>query len=217
MARIVGPLYWFGHFLFRVLFRLLGKWEVGGLENVPATGGAVIAPNHCSYLDPPVAGCGLRRPTYFMGKKELFRVPVLGFLIRRTGCFPVDRDKQDREAIRFALEILRAGSLLTLFPEGTRSPDGTLQPASGVGAALIASRAGVPIIPAYIRGTRKAYGPGAKWVHRADISLTYGAPIPTVQADGQRARKDELTDLTQRVMAAIAELGAEPPAQGAKV
>ncbi len=202
------PLYYFGRFLFRVLFRLLGRWEVYGHENIPVTGGAVIAANHCSYLDPPVAGSGLKRPTYFMGKKELFAVPILGWLIRRTGCFPVDRDKQDKEAIRVAVSLLKSGNLLCMFPEGTRSPDGTLQPPSGVGVALVASRAGVPIIPTLIRGTYQAYPTGAKFVRRADISVTYGRPIETTSPDGQKAHKQELLALTDGVMAEIARLQA---------
>jgi len=212
MTRIWRPLYYLGHFLFTQLFRLLGRWQIAGGENIPPTGGAVIAPNHCSYLDPGVVGCGLKRPTYFMGKKELFRVPILGSLIRRTGCFPVDRDKQDKEAIRMALSVLRDGNLLCMFPEGGRSPDGTLQQASGVGVALVASRAGVPIIPAVIRGTERAHPPGARFVHRASISITFGRPIETALPDGQKANKAQLAELTRRVMSEIARMQAEPPA-----
>ncbi len=209
MTTVWRPLYWLGYSLFKTLFRLLGRYEVHGLENVPTAGGAVIAGNHCSYLDPPVVGCGLKRPTYFMGKKELFEVPVLGWLIRRTGCFPVDRDKQDKEAIRMALSVLKGGNVLVMFPEGTRSPDGTLQPPSGVGVALVASRAGVPIIPVAVRGTYQAYPPGAKFVHRANISVTYGRPIETARPEGQKAHKEELVALTDRVMAEIAGMQAE--------
>ncbi len=212
MTRMWRPLYYLGYFFFTLLFRLLGRWEVRGQENIPPTGGAVIAPNHCSYLDPPVVGCGLKRPTYFMGKKELFRVPVLGSLIRRTGCFPVDREKQDKEAIRMALNVLRSGNLLCMFPEGARSPDGTLQEASGVGVALVASRAGAPIIPAVIRGTDRAYPPGAKFLHRANISVTFGRPIETALPEGQKAKKDQLIELTQRVRSEIARMQTEPPA-----
>ena len=212
MTRIWRPLYYFGHFLFTQLFRLLGRWQTAGQENIPPTGGAVIAPNHCSYLDPPVVGCGLKRPTYFMGKKELFKVPILGWLIRRTGCFPVDRDKQDKEAIRMALRVLRDGDLLCMFPEGTRSPDGTLQEAIGVGVALVASRAGVPIIPAVIRGTERAYPPGARFVHWANISITFGRPIETALPDGEKANKEQLAELTRRVMSEIARMQAELPA-----
>lgn len=210
MTRIVKPLYWFGHFLFSTLFRLLGRWRVYGREHVPETGGAVIAANHTSYLDPPVVGCSLRRECYYMGKKELFNVPLLGAAIRRTGCFPVDRDHPDKDVIRFAVNLVKNGNLLCIFPEGGRSPDGRLRvEEAGIGPALIANRAGVPIIPAYIRGTFESYPVGGKFPRRADISITYGPPIDATASGGGKASKAELQEITQRIMAAIERLAHE--------
>jgi len=212
MTRIVPPLYWLGHFLSTTLFRLLGKWRVYGRENVPETSGAVIAANHTSYLDPPVVGGGLRRPCYYMGKKELFGVPILGAAIRRTGCFPVDRDHPDTKVIRFAVELLKQGNLLCIFPEGGRSPDGRLMvEEAGIGPALIANRAGVPIVPAYIRGTFKSYPMGGRFPKRTNISITYGEPISAAAPGGGKASKAELQEITGRVMAAIASLGSQGP------
>jgi len=207
VTRIVPTLYWFGHFLSTTLFRLLGKWRVYGRENVPSVGGAVIAANHTSYLDPPVVGVGLRRPCFYMGKKELFDVPFLGWAIRRTGCFPVDRDHPDTKVIRFAVDLLKQGNLLCIFPEGGRSPDGKLMvEEAGIGPALIANRAGVPVIPAYIEGTFKSYPTGGKLPRRANISITYGEPLDAASAEGGKASKAELQEITTRVMAAIAQL-----------
>jgi 1-acyl-sn-glycerol-3-phosphate acyltransferase len=207
MARIVGPLYWLGRNLFCLLFRLLGKWRVYGRENVPQVGGAIIAANHTSYLDPPIVGGGLNRPCYYMGKKELLQMPILGFLVRRTGCFPVDRDHPDRRVIRFAVDLLKSGNLLCIFPEGGRSPDGRLMvEEAGLGPALIANRAGVPIIPAYIRGAFEAYPVGARCPRRSNISVTYGKPIGTNPPTGAKADKAYLQELTRQVMEAIAAL-----------
>jgi 1-acyl-sn-glycerol-3-phosphate acyltransferase len=207
MTRMVKPLYWLGHLLSRTLFRLLGRWRVYGRENVPATGGAVIAANHISYLDPPVVGSGLTRECYYMGKRELFKVPILAPLIRRVGCFPVDRDHPDTKVIRFAVDLLKAGNLLCIFPEGGRSPTGELMvEEAGIGPALIANRAGVPIIPAYIEGTFKSYPMGGKFPRRANISITYGKPIETVPPGGAKASKAELQEITSRLMAEIARL-----------
>ncbi len=215
MTRIVPPLYWLGHFLSTTLFRLLGKWRVYGRENVPTTGGAVIAANHTSYLDPPVVGGGLRRPCYYMGKKELFDVPVLGAAIRRTGCFPVDRDHPDTKVIKFAVELLKQGNLLCIFPEGGRSPTGKLMvEEAGIGPALIANRAGVPIIPAHIRGTFESYPTGGKFPKRANISVTYGRPIDTAAEGGGKASKAELQEITNRLMAEIGRLGEQDPGVG---
>ena len=208
MPRIFGPVYYVGHLLSRALFRLLGHWQVHGRENVPQTGGAVIAANHVSYLDPPAVGSGLKRNCYYMGKKELFRIPIFAPLIRLCGCFPVDRDKQDKAAVRAAVNLLKEGNLLAIFPEGGRSPDGTLQEA-GIGAALIANRAGVPIVPAVVRGTYEALPTGAKWLRRADVSVTYGEPMPSTSPDGKKANKERLQEITDRLMAEIGRLQAE--------
>ncbi len=89
-------LYYLGRALFRAVFQVLCRWEVEGRENVPSSGGLILAPNHLSYLDPPLAGSAVRRPVYFMAKRELFSVPVLGWLIRRTHAFPVSRGAADR-------------------------------------------------------------------------------------------------------------------------
>ncbi len=208
MPRIFGPVYFLGHRLSRMVLRLLGRWEVHGRENVPQTGAAVIAANHVSYLDPPTVGAGLTRYCYYMGKKELFRIPIFAQLIRLCGCFPVDRDKQDKRAVRAALQLLKEGNLLVIFPEGGRSPDGTLQEA-GIGAALIANRAGVPIVPAVVRGTYQALPQGAKWLRRADVSVTYGEPMSSASPDGKKANKERLQQITDRLMAEIARMQAE--------
>ncbi len=208
MPRIFGPVYFLGHRLSRAVFRLLGRWEAHGQENVPQTGAAVIAANHVSYFDPPAVGAGLDRYCYYMGKKELFRIPIFAQLIRLCGCFPVDRDKQDKRAVRAAVQLLKEGNLLVIFPEGGRSPDGALQEA-GIGAALIANRAGVPIVPAVIRGTYQALPQGAKWPRRADISVTYGEPMSSESADGKKANKERLQEITDRLMAEIARMQAE--------
>jgi 1-acyl-sn-glycerol-3-phosphate acyltransferase len=208
MPRICGPVYYLGHLLSRTVFRLLGCWEVHGRENVPPTGGAVIAANHVSYLDPPAVGAGLKRNCYYMGKKELFRIPVFAQLIRLCGCFPVDRDKQDKQAVRTAVQLLKEGNLLAIFPEGGRSRDGRLQEA-GIGAALIANRAGVPIVPAVVRGTYQALPTGARWPRRADVSVTYSRPMSSASPDGKKANKERLQEITDRLMAEIARMQAE--------
>ena len=208
MARIFRPLYWLGKTLAIILCKLLGKWRVYGAENVPETGGVVIAPNHASYLDPPVAGAGFRRYSYFMGKKELFKVPIFGTIIRNVGCFPVDRQGQDRKAVKFAIQVLKDGNPLVIFPEGGRTRDGELQEA-GIGAALLANRAGVPVVPAYIKGTRKAYPKVIGIPRRADISVTYGKPISTDAPEGGKAGKARLREITDEVMSAIACMKAE--------
>jgi len=120
-----------------------------GAENIPASGGVIIAPNHASYGDPPLIGASMTRPLYFMAKKELFDVPVLGALIRRTNAFPVSRGRQDIASVRFAGELLKDGRPLLIFPEGTRSKTGSFGKARP-GVAMIACHAQVPVVPVRI-------------------------------------------------------------------
>jgi len=186
--------------------RLLGGWRVHGHDNVPEQGGAVIASNHLSFMDPPVVGSALRRRTYYFAKAELF-VPIVGWVIRKCYAFPVERGGADTTAAKHAIRLLRAGELLTLFPEGTRSRDGKLQELS-TGGALLASRAGVPIIPCALRGTDLLLPIGARFLHRGKVTVSFAPPIDSLQY-GEKPGKRELELLTQQLSEAILGLQAE--------
>jgi 1-acyl-sn-glycerol-3-phosphate acyltransferase len=149
-------LFRFGRFLFRVMFKILGRWHIEGTDNIPKTGGAIIAPNHTSFFDPPLAGSAMRRPLNFMAKEELFNVPILGFLIKRTNAFPVKRGVQDLSAMRRAFSLLKEGRLLLMFPEGTRSKDAKIGRARA-GAGMVACNMQVPLIPVKIENTHKIF------------------------------------------------------------
>jgi 1-acyl-sn-glycerol-3-phosphate acyltransferase len=188
-------------------WRLYGGWRVDGQEHVPAEGGAVIAPNHISYFDPPAVGCSLKRRTYYMAKSELFKNPLFGGIIRRCYAFPVERGAADRTAIRQAIGVVQSGELLVVFPEGGRSPDGTLQEGD-IGAALIAARGGVPIIPCALYGTDKALPRKAIFLHPHRVHVSFGAPITIEAESGERAGKRELQEATDKLMASIAAMQA---------
>jgi 1-acyl-sn-glycerol-3-phosphate acyltransferase len=206
VRRWTWPHYHLGALGTRNLCRLLGGFSVHGRENIPASGGALICPNHISYFDPPVVGTALPRRTYFMAKKELFHNPVFGSVIRKCYAFPVDRESTDRESIRHAIDLLRQGELLIIFPEGQRSPDGSLQPA-GIGPALIASRAGVPIVPCAVKETDIVLPRSAKRLHRGRIQVDFGPPLNPVDfGDGGRLDKDQLRALTEAVMQSIEQM-----------
>jgi 1-acyl-sn-glycerol-3-phosphate acyltransferase len=153
VRRWTWPHYYASSWLSGFFMKIMGGFKVRGREHLPRKGGALVCANHISYLDPPGLGAAvLPRRSYYFAKKELFSNPIFGFFLRKHYAFPVDRGSMDREAIRHAIEVLRKGELLVLFPEGGRSPDGSLQPGN-IGPALIASKAGVPIIPAAIKET----------------------------------------------------------------
>lgn len=141
--------------------RLSFSLRIEGLENVPAEGGALIVSNHLHNLDPIILTAVFPRPVQFMAKKEVFPVPVFGWIARQAGAFPVDRGGADRAAIRKAEALLAQGSLVGIFPEGTRSTTGGLQPPFP-GSALLALRSGAPIVPTAIFGSETLPFNGAK-------------------------------------------------------
>ena len=134
----------------RVLYRV----RVIGGDRVPKAGGFVLAPSHRSMMDIPFAAIVTTRRIRFMGKEALFRVPVLGTLFSWLGGFPVARDGTDRKAVRDSVAMLEAGEVLCVYPEGTRQHGPKIQPLQP-GAAYLALRAGVPILPIGIAGSEE--------------------------------------------------------------
>jgi 1-acyl-sn-glycerol-3-phosphate acyltransferase len=199
--------------LVRGLFRLFGGFRVSGLEHVPAAGGAILAPNHRSWADPPAMRCVIRRSCWFMGNDFLFRIPVLGKLIPLYGAFPVERGKLDREALRIAEGHLKDGDLVCVFPEGGTTVTGWLFPFEG-GVALMALRTGMPIVPVGITGTDKVL-PMVRPVpryHRGGVTVTFGPPIHPDEIDPSLPRRERVDLLTQRLYEAVAAL--LPPEYG---
>src|SRR5690554_6131673 len=119
MKEMFNILYKSAALLFRLFFKIFCRWEIRGRENIPETGRLVIMANHITYLDPPIIGALIKRRTHFMAKKELFRVPVLGYLLKKIGQIPVKRGSPDRSALKQALAILEEEKVLGIFPEGT--------------------------------------------------------------------------------------------------
>jgi 1-acyl-sn-glycerol-3-phosphate acyltransferase len=204
-------LFYFGRALFRLFFRSFCRWQVQGRENIPATGGAILAPNHISHLDPPLVGAASPRPVYFMAKRELFSVPLLGKIIRRTHAFPVSRDRPDREALKRAYQLLAAGELLVMFPEGTRSLDGRLQ-APEAGFAMIAAKARVPVIPIALIGANRVLPKGSIFARPGKIKVRIGAPICYDASLTGGEGRASLRRFAEQVMQAVGQM--LPPEMG---
>lgn len=186
-------------FLFRLLFLTVFRWKVEGEENIPAYGGAIIAPNHISLWDPPLMGAALSRRIHFMAKEELFSYPVFSWIITQLKAFPVKRGAADRNAIRTAVTLLEQGELVGLFPEGTRGKNGILGPAEP-GVLMIAVKANVPIIPVAIIGTNQV---GRFPILFPRFIVRFGKPLTVPQ--GKLSREE--TEVQGRlVMAEIAAL-----------
>ncbi len=189
---------------------LVGLFHVVGVENIPRTGPLIICPNHSATLDPPmVPAFVLRNDTWSMAKSEYFKRPLSRFIFSAYHSFPVVRHTADRVAVRHAFDLLKAGHSVIIYPEGTRVESGVLA-APEPGAGFIAQKAGCPVLPVGLTGTRECLPKGARWPRRTKVTITFGKPfvILTKRADGSRVSHDHASEA---IMVAIAEL--LPPEQ----
>lgn len=202
------PVYGFFHYLVTVIYGMFFRGEVAGLEHLPKEGSFLIAANHASFLDPPFIGGQVSRQIAYFARKTLWKPGFASWWLDEVGTIPVDRDGgQDVSAIKRVLKALKEDKGLILFPEGTRSADGTLQePKAGVG--LIASRARVPVIPARIFGSFEAYGKGQPLRLGTPVSIVFGPPITVAEYDEPAAGKERYLIASQRIFARIAALEA---------
>jgi cytidylate kinase len=184
--------------LAKVAFRM----KVEGREHEPARGPFIVAGNHASAIDPPLAGGAIRHRASYMAKDELFAVPVLGAWLRSVGVFPVKRGQADRRAIRRSLQVLEQGGVLVMFPEGTRSEDGRLRDPEP-GAALIALRTGVPVLPVAVVGSQRILPKNARWPRFAQVVVRIGPPLSVPRIEG-RLDHDVLDAWGRTIMDAIA-------------
>lgn len=158
--------------------RWLFHLTVVGAERLPVSGAAVLVANHVSWLDPIIVPLALPRKPAFLAMEELWRMPVIGLIMRVYGplAIPLNRGAVDATALKRSLRALQAGALLIVFPEGGISPSGELRPFHR-GAAMLAARAGAPIIPIAIHGTAEAL-PLSRFVpRRRPITVRIGTPI----------------------------------------
>lgn len=169
---------WYGlQKLSEVAYHTLFDLHVWGLRNVPARGGAILAANHQSFLDPPIVAVSLRRPVSFMAKSELFENRYFGGLISNLHAFPIRQGKGDRAAIVETVSRLREGHLLNMYPEGSRSDDGEVaELASGI--ALVVRKAQVPVVPVALDGSFALWPKGQTLPKRGGpLKVVYGPSL----------------------------------------
>ncbi len=208
--------YRLGWLSFRAVYATYFRWRVFNPERVPATGPVILASNHASFLDPPLVGAGLKRGINYLARESLFRFPGIGALLRSWNSVPVDRDGGGAAGLKAILDRLLAGGGIILFPEGTRTRDGRLQPArSGIGLVVIKSNA--PVVPVHVFGTYEAFGRHVKFPRPHRIMVKYGQPMlfEALRAEAKNCSKPRLKEIYQEIaneiMAAIAKL--EPRAE----
>jgi 1-acyl-sn-glycerol-3-phosphate acyltransferase len=198
--------YAFARGLVELVCRVYWRVEIRGKDNVPRKGPFVIAPVHRSNIDTLLAGCLTRRRIRFMGKDSLWKYRWSGSLFSSLGAFPVHRGTPDREALRRTEEALRGGEPVVLFPEGTRQSGPKVQPLFE-GAAFVAARAGVPILPVGIGGSEWAMPKGSKRILPVKVVMVVGEPLPPPpRPESGRVSRKAVAEVSDRLHTTLQEL-----------
>lgn len=196
----------FFQFILQILFALWFRFRVRGLRNLPETGGGLVLANHQSFLDPLLLQIALHRPIGFLARNNLFGVPFVGWVVRKHYCVGINRESAATASIRETVRRMKHGFLIGVFPEGTRTRDGTVA-AFKPGFVALVRRAKRPIIPVGIAGAYEAMPRSSWWIRPKTIRVVYGEPIPFEELESlcQRGREEELVALVQRRVQACLE------------
>ena len=182
----------------RVFFAIMLDVQTIGRQNVPETGSLIIASNHLSWTDVPLIPAFLKRRVVYMAKEETF-MNKGGWLVRFLGAFPVKRGEADRQSLRAAEEQLKAGRILSIFPEGTRSKIHTLGQAHA-GLGMIALRSGAPVLPVAIYGSENALKK-----FRPRVTIIFGEPM-ILTSKGKKVTREDIDQSTEQVMLRISSM-----------
>jgi len=194
-------LYILGYWLVWLTAKLLFRFQIEGRSNIPK-GGTIIAPNHASYWDPPLVGASLSGyEVYFMAKRELFRFPIFGTILKMIHTFPVERGKQDIAAFRKALRVLNGGKTLVVFPEGGRGKGGRLKPPQP-GVAWLAHKTKFPVVPTLVVNTHRIK-------NFPRVTVRFGSPIYFGKGETEENEKSRYHDFACKVMEGIIKLDRE--------
>jgi 1-acyl-sn-glycerol-3-phosphate acyltransferase len=208
--------------LYRLLELTLGpalravyRPEVTGVEHVPTEGPVILAANHVSFADEFFTPLGARRQVVYFAKAEYFNTPglrgrAMAAFFRGCGHVPVERadTRAAASVIDIGVDVLREGSALGIFPEGTRSPDGRLHKFR-TGVARLALRSGAPVVPVGLVGTREVQPPGSRRWHRAPVGVHFGTPLHFGDRADQERSSRVLREVTESVRAAVQELSGQ--------
>jgi 1-acyl-sn-glycerol-3-phosphate acyltransferase len=195
------------YLVIRLFLALCGGLRVAGRENVPRTGGLIIAPNHLSHADPAIIGVTVPRFPYYVATDELFTIPFFGTIARWMRSFPIRQDSPDRAALRRTEALLKQGEAVVIFPEGHESLDGRVQELQG-GTILLALRAGVPVVPVGILGTESLVPPRTFRIRRPSrrIEVRYGMPISPEELAGEHKGRTAVDHGTEALRKALLDL-----------
>lgn len=187
------------------MLRFYFQGRVYGMENVPKHGPVVIVANHASDFDPPLLSCSVRRPVSYMSKEELFKIPIFGRAIALYGAYPVKRGAADRSALRAAMHQIDQGWAVGIFLSGTRTPDGRI-PEAKLGAAMIAAKKQVPLLPVSLWGTHRIMPKGSRLPRFVPVTVRIGQLISPPEST-ERQVLEETTDACVAAIHALHDRG----------
>jgi 1-acyl-sn-glycerol-3-phosphate acyltransferase len=206
----MGVVYQIGYNVSKLIAKTCFAFKVVHRERIIEEGGVILAMNHQSYLDPPLAGISCKRPIHFLARKTLLDWPILGPFFPGLNVIPVDQERADMSALKAVIKLVRAGECTVVFPEGSRTPDGELLPAQP-GLGLIIAKTLAPVVPMRIFGARDAFPRGGKPRIGKPITLVVGEPMRFTEADLQGSGRELYQKLSERVMERIAAIQYERP------
>lgn len=178
--------------------RAYTRTTIIGTHNIPKDGAFLLAPIHRSNIDTPLAAAVTRRRMRFMGKDNIWKIRPIGWIVSALGAFPVTRGSADREALKRCIAVLQAGEPLVLFPEGTRQSGPIVMPLFD-GAAYVAVKAGVPIIPVGIGGSERVMPKGSKMIYPKKCVVIIGEPLVAQVDENGRIPRSAVKDITQQL------------------
>jgi len=190
-------------YVLRLVFALWLRYRARGTHHVPESGGALILVNHQSFLDPLLVGLPLQRPVSFLARDSLFRIPVIGRILRHTYVMPINRESASTASIRNGLKRMEHGFLVGVFPEGTRSDDGTVGPFKPGFVSLI-RRTKVPVLPVGIAGAHEAMPRGSLRLWPQRVRVVFGEPLNPEELSrlGGKGHEKELVALARNAVVA---------------
>ena len=191
-------------FFLRLLFRVLFRYKAYGSENIPQSGSFIMTPNHVSFLDPIAAGAFVPLGLNYIAKKEVFKNKYFGWYVRKLRTIPVGREASAYAGMKEVIGKIRKGEPIVIFPEGTRGDgDSFLEPE--IGAAFLALKFNLPVLPVYVKGSEKAFPKDARFIRLERVSVYYGEPKTyKMPAEGN---KDEIyKEVSRRIMGEIKKL-----------
>ena len=198
--------YRIGRRTFREMAHALYDFRVINEERLHFPGGALVAANHASFFDPPMIGQAFDEALHFFARKTLFSNPIAGGILRSWQAIPIDRDRPDTASLKATIRILRNGGKVLIFPEGTRTRDGKLQPAEA-GPGLFIAKADVPVLPIRIFGTFEAYPRSVIFPRPASVTMVVGERyVPDLDSRKHLSSRDLYQSLADELMERIGAL-----------